>query len=62
MDAKKLNIEDLLRKIKDGAIQLPDFQRKWIWSDEQIKSLLESVIRGFPIKIQSSCSNATPII
>ncbi len=49
MDAKKLNIEDLLRKIKDGAIQLPDFQRKWIWSDEQIKSLLESVIRGFPI-------------
>jgi len=30
MDAKKLNIEDLLRKIKDGAIQLHDFQRKWI--------------------------------
>lgn len=49
MDAKKLNLEELLKKIKDGAIQLPDFQRDWIWSDDQIKSLIESVIRGFPI-------------
>ena len=49
MDAKKLNLEDLLKKIKDGTIQLPDFQRDWVWSDEQIKSLIESVIRGFPI-------------
>ncbi len=38
-----------MTKIKSGEIQLPDFQRKWIWDDEQIKSLLESVIRGFPI-------------
>ncbi|MBR3051295.1 MAG: DUF262 domain-containing protein, partial [Selenomonadaceae bacterium] len=35
--------------IKRGEIQLPDFQRSWVWSDKQIKSLLESVIRGFPI-------------
>ena len=49
MDAKKFNLGDLMRKIKSGEVQLPDFQRSWIWSDEQIKSLLESVIRGFPI-------------
>ena len=49
MDAKKFNLEELLRKINDGLIQLPDFQRDWVWSDEQIKSLIESVIRGFPI-------------
>lgn len=49
MEAKKSKLGDLMRKIKDGEIQLPDFQRDWIWSDEQIKSLLESVIRGFPI-------------
>ena len=33
MDAKKRNLEELLNKIKDGAIQLPDFQRMWIWND-----------------------------
>ena len=49
MDAKKFNLGDLLRKIKSGEVQLPDFQREWIWDDEKIKSLLESVIRGFPI-------------
>lgn len=49
MDAKKINLESLLRKTKSGEIQLPDFQRSWIWSDIKIKSLLESVIRGFPI-------------
>ena len=49
VEVKKLNLDELMRKIKDGAIQLPDFQREWIWSDEQIKSLLESVIRRFPI-------------
>ena len=30
-------------------MQLPDFQRDWIWNDDQIKSLLESVVRDFPI-------------
>lgn len=38
-----------MRKIKNGEIQLPDFQREWLWDDDQVKSLLESVIRGFPI-------------
>lgn len=49
MDAKKINLNDVMRKIKDGELQLPDFQRNWIWDDDRIKSLLESVIRGFPI-------------
>ena len=45
----KFNIKTLLEKIKCGEIQLPDFQRDWVWKDKQIQSLLESVIRGFPI-------------
>ena len=48
-EAKNIELENLLDKIKGGTIQLPDFQREWIWSDKQIKDLLESVIRGFPI-------------
>lgn len=49
METNKFNLEDLLEDIKSGEVQLPDFQRSWIWSDKQIKSLLESVIRNFPI-------------
>ncbi len=48
-EAKNIELVNLLEKIKRGEIQLPDFQRSWVWSDKQIKSLLESVIRGFPI-------------
>ena len=48
-EAKNIELVNLLEKIKRGEIQLPDFQRSWIWSDKQIKALLKSVIRGFPI-------------
>ena len=48
-EAKNIEMENLLEKIRRGEIQLPDFQRDWIWNDKQIKDLLESVIRGFPI-------------
>src|SRR5205085_1835945 len=30
-------------------IQLPDFQRGWVWDDEHIRSLLVSIARSFPI-------------
>jgi hypothetical protein len=39
----------LLREIEMGKIQLPDFQRHWIWDDEHIRSLLASVSQSFPI-------------
>lgn len=49
LEVKKFNLVKLLEKIECGEIQLPDFQRDWVWSDDRIKSLLESVICGFPI-------------
>ena len=49
MGAVNFDLGSLLEEIKRGEIQLPDFQREWIWSDDKIKSLLESVIRDFPI-------------
>jgi uncharacterized protein with ParB-like and HNH nuclease domain len=30
-------------------MQLPDFQRGWVWDDEHIRSLLVSIARCFPI-------------
>lgn len=42
-------LPDLLRDIVNGKIQLPDFQRGWVWDDDHIRSLLVSVARSFPV-------------
>ncbi len=42
-------LAELLNQVESGKIQLPDFQRGWIWDDDRIKELLTSVSRGFPI-------------
>lgn len=42
-------LSDLLRAVDEGAIQLPDFQRGWVWDEIRIKNLLVSVISNFPI-------------
>jgi len=39
----------LLQSTKEGKTQLPDFQRSWVWKDEQIRSLLASVSLSYPI-------------
>lgn len=42
-------LPDLLREIRSGAIQLPDFQRGWVWDDDHIRSLIASVSQSYPI-------------
>ena len=42
-------LSTLLDNIEKGVIQLPDFQRGWIWDDDRIKGLLTSISRGFPV-------------
>ncbi|RKU07009.1 hypothetical protein C6503_24875 [Candidatus Poribacteria bacterium] len=42
-------LQDLLRDIGSGRIQLPDFQRDWVWDDYRIRSLLASISQAFPI-------------
>lgn len=44
-----LPIDELLGDVKAGKIQLPDFQREWVWDDEHVKSLLASVSLSYPI-------------
>jgi hypothetical protein len=43
------SLPDLLREIHTGSIQLPDFQRGWVWDDEHIRSLLASISLSYPI-------------
>lgn len=42
-------LQTLLRFCEEGKLQLPDFQRSWVWEEERIMSLIASVSRGFPM-------------
>ena len=42
-------LHKLLEDYHSGALQLPDFQRSWVWDEERIKSLIASVSRAFPV-------------
>jgi hypothetical protein len=48
-DAIQDTLGNLLKEIRTGKIQLPDFQRGWVWDDHHIRSLVTSVSRSFPI-------------
>ncbi|MGZ0212248.1 MAG: GmrSD restriction endonuclease domain-containing protein [Actinomycetales bacterium] len=47
--ASSVKLTKLLDDCHTGQLQLPDFQRSWVWDEERIKSLIASVSRGFPI-------------
>lgn len=48
-DTTKEPLGDLLQEARCGKLQLPDFQRGWVWEDAGIQSLLASVSQSFPI-------------
>src|SRR6185295_5178191 len=50
-DTKEPFLHELLEEIHQGAIQLPDFQRPWVWDDEHIRSLMASISESFPIGV-----------
>jgi len=48
-DSTKQSLQDILKDIKSGKTQLPDFQRSWVWDDNHVKSLLASISVSYPI-------------
>ena len=45
----ELPLAQLLDRAARGELQLPDFQRGWVWDDDHIRSLLASVSLSYPI-------------
>ena len=45
----ELPLAQLLDQAESGDLQLPDFQRGWVWDDAHIRSLLVSISHSFPI-------------
>lgn len=48
-DSTKEDLKDLLRHADEGRLQLPEFQRDYVWGDEDVRSLIASVAKGFPV-------------
>lgn len=48
-DSTKTLLPKIIEEIADGELQLPDFQRGWVWDDSHVRALLISVARSFPV-------------
>src|SRR5215218_9404811 len=56
-----VDLQLLLEECHRGIIQLPDFQRSWVWDEDRIKSLIASVSRAFPIGALMSLNTGGPV-
>ncbi len=43
------NIANILSWIKDGKIGLPEMQRPFVWKSTQVRDLVDSLYKGYPI-------------
>ena len=43
------SLSDLFARIDRGELQLPDFQREYIWDVDRVRTLVTSVLRGYPV-------------
>lgn len=55
------DLHKLLDDCHRGVLQLPDFQRSWVWDEERIKSLIASVSRAFPVGALMSLDTGGPV-
>ena len=40
-------VGDLINDVKNGRIGLPDLQRPFVWKDNKVRDLLDSMLKGF---------------
>lgn len=55
------DLSKLLERCRAGEIQLPDFQRSWVWDEDRIKSLIASVSRAFPVGALMTLDTGGPV-
>lgn len=44
-------LETILYQIDSGVIALPEFQRGYVWGRDQVRRLMRSLYRGFPVGV-----------
>jgi hypothetical protein len=49
IDVKNRTIQPLVVEINSGKFFLPSFQRQYVWDEDDIRDLIDSVINNYPI-------------
>lgn len=44
-----IKVSKLISRILEGEIKIPPFQREFVWSEEQVVELLDSIYKDYPI-------------
>ncbi len=49
MKTTSFGLRELLRRAKEGTLTVPQFQRRFVWRPSQVKLLIDSISRSYPI-------------
>jgi len=49
IDVKSRPIRTLITEVNSGKYFLPSFQRQYVWDEDDIKDLIDSIINNYPI-------------
>ena len=51
MENQRLDFGEIVRKIAEDKMLLPDFQRGFVWKDEEQRKIVASVLAKMPIGV-----------
>lgn len=43
-------VGDLVKDVRNGRIGLPDLQRPFVWKDNKVRELFDSMLKGYLLK------------
>jgi hypothetical protein len=58
--SEEIPLDQMLKDAGTGELQLPDFQRGWVWDDYHIASLLASISLSYPIGAVMTLQTGNP--
>ncbi len=51
IEIKTFTLDGLLKFIKSKKVSIPEFQRGYVWKNNQIKALFDSLVKNYPIGV-----------
>jgi len=60
-ESSAVSMEKILAQVEEGTMQLPEFQRDFVWTENKQKELINSIYKGYPIgSLLLMCVGSTP--
>jgi len=61
MGKSDYSVKELVAKIERGELQLPEMQRKYVWTATKVRDLLDSLYRGYPSGVILTWQPSVPV-